>query len=57
MTMVEIKLKNLKFKTEINRDILWLSLVFLFIFFGFNAVQQYVTAFFSEVGIANQGRF
>jgi|GEM_PF-825764 len=39
----------------INKDIKILSLAFLFIFLGFNGVQQYVTSFFSEAGIAEIG--
>jgi len=38
-----------------NKEIKILSLAFLFIFLGFNGVQQYVTSFFSEAGIIEVG--
>lgn len=39
----------------INKEIKILSLAFLFIFLGFSGVQQYVTSFFSEIGIIEVG--
>lgn len=41
--------------TKVNKQILWLSLGFFFIFLGYNAVQQYITSFFSESDIAEVG--
>ena len=40
---------------KVNKQILWLSLGFFFIFFGYNAVQQYITSFFSERGVPEIG--
>ena len=40
---------------KINKNIIILSLGFLFIFLGFASVQSYVTTFFSEQGKANVG--
>jgi len=39
----------------VSREVKILSLSFLFIFFGFNGVQQYVTTFFSEAEIVEVG--
>lgn len=39
----------------INSQVKLLSFVFLIAFFGFNGIQQYVTTFFSEAGIARVG--
>ena len=38
-----------------NKNVIILSLAFLFIFLGFGSVQQYVTVFFSDMGKANVG--
>jgi MFS family permease len=38
-----------------NKNLKILSLAFFFIFFGFNGIQQYVTAFFSDIGHAQMG--
>jgi len=42
-------------KSKVNKQILWLSLGFFFIFLGYNAVQQYVTSYFSETDISKIG--
>src|SRR3989344_7146020 len=42
-------------RLKINKDIVILSLSFLFIFLGFGSVQQYVTVFFDDIGNANIG--
>ena len=42
-------------KLSVSREVKLLSLVFLFIFFGFSGVQQYVTTFFSEAGLIDVG--
>lgn len=39
----------------ISRQVKILSFAFLLIFFGFNGVQQYITAFFSETGAEKAG--
>jgi len=39
----------------ISRNVKQLAIAFMFIFFGYNAVQQYVTVFFSEYGNVNAG--
>lgn len=38
-----------------NKDIQLLSFAFLFIFLSYNAVQQYVTAFYSGIGLVSLG--
>ena len=42
-------------KLPISKDIKLLSLSFLFIFLGFNGVQQYITTFFSDMGAIDLG--
>lgn len=42
-------------KISINKEVKLLSLSFLFVFFGYNAVQQFITPFFSESGLTNVG--
>ena len=42
-------------KFSISKDIKLLSLSFLFIFLGFNGVQQYITTFFSDMGAIDLG--
>jgi len=45
----------MKSNISINRNIKLLSLGFLLIFLGFNGVQQYVTLYFSDLGLAEVG--
>lgn len=40
---------------RISREVKILALAFFFIFFGFNAVQQFVTSYFSDIGMAELG--
>jgi MFS family permease len=42
-------------KLSVSRDVRMLSLAFMFIFLGYNGVQQYVTAFFSDAGLVDLG--
>lgn len=42
-------------KSPISKNVVWLSLGFMFIFFGFNGIQQYVTVYFSEAGLVSVG--
>lgn len=42
-------------KFSVNKEIKLLSLGFLLIFLGFNGVQQYITTFFSDIGLINLG--
>jgi len=40
---------------NISKEVKILSIAFLFIFLGFNGVQQYLTAYFSEIKLPNVG--
>lgn len=42
-------------KLSISKNIKFLSLAFLLIFLGFNGAQQYVTSFFSQIGLPDLG--
>lgn len=42
-------------KFSLNQEIKLLSLGFLLIFFGYIGVQQYITTFFSDIGLVNLG--
>ncbi|MFA6587890.1 MAG: MFS transporter [Patescibacteria group bacterium] len=40
---------------NVSRDVRWLSLGFLLLFFGFNGVQQYITIYFKNIGHSQVG--
>ena len=42
-------------KISVGKDVKILSLAFLFIFLGYNSIQQYVTTFFADSGIIDLG--
>lgn len=42
-------------KISISKQVQLLGLSFLFLFTGFNGVQQYVTTFFSQIGLSSVG--
>jgi len=42
-------------KFPVSREILLLSLAFLFSFAGFNGVQLYITTFFAHIGLPQVG--
>ena len=42
-------------KTYVAKEVKLLSLIFLLLFLGYNGVQQYITAFFSQIGLPQAG--
>ncbi len=54
---IYIRLTDTKYSMKINvpKDVKLLSISFLFIFLGFNGVQQYVTTYFYEAGFVDVG--